>query len=66
MSSRDLTLLGYLLIASAGALLQILAWTGRTRVPTLGELLSSAMRSRPGRVGILTGWAWLGMHFFAR
>ena len=34
--------------------------------PALGELLTRAMRTRTGRVGILVAWAWIGLHFFAR
>jgi uncharacterized protein DUF6186 len=35
-------------------------------VPSFGELLTHAMRSRTGRVGVLVAWAWIGLHFFAR
>lgn len=66
MSSHDLTIAGYLLMASVGVIIQALAYTGRTRVPTLGTLLHVVMRTRSGRVGVVTGWAWLGMHFFVR
>jgi hypothetical protein len=37
-----------------------------SRVPPIGEVLSRAMRTRTGRVGMLVAWAWLGLHFFAR
>jgi hypothetical protein len=29
-------------------------------------LLRRVMRTRSGRVGVLVGWAWLGVHFLAR
>lgn len=29
-------------------------------------LLSSAMASRPGRVGVVVGWVWVGFHFMVR
>jgi hypothetical protein len=29
-------------------------------------VLTRAMRTRTGRVGVLVAWAWLGLHFFAR
>ena len=38
----------------------------RVPVPALGDLLTRAMRTRTGRVGVLVAWAWIGLHFFAR
>jgi hypothetical protein len=37
-----------------------------SRIPSLGELLTSVMRTRSGRVGVIAGWAWIGLHLFAR
>jgi hypothetical protein len=45
--------------------LQVLATRTRAPVPSLGELLTRAMRTRTGRVGVLVAWAWIGLHFFA-
>jgi len=47
-------------------LLQVLATRTRVPVPALGDLLTRAMRTRTGRVGVLVAWAWIGLHFFAR
>ncbi|HZP90565.1 MAG TPA: DUF6186 family protein [Actinomycetota bacterium] len=66
MSSRAVTLAGYLLIAGTGVVMQLLAWRGHLRIPTFGQLMSRIMRTRAGRVGVMAGWAWLGLHFFAR
>jgi Family of unknown function (DUF6186) len=66
MSSHDVTIAGYLLVAAGIVALQVVAARTRAPVPSLGELLSRAMRSRTGRVGILVAWAWIGLHFFAR
>jgi Family of unknown function (DUF6186) len=66
MSSHDVTIAGYLVVAAGIVALQVLAATDRAPVPSLGELLTRAMRSRTGRVGILVAWAWIGLHFFAR
>lgn len=66
MSSHDFTIAGYVLMAAIGTAIQLLAYGGRTPIPTLGALLSRVMRTRSGRVGVVTGWAWLGMHFFVR
>jgi hypothetical protein len=66
MSSHDVTIAGYLVAVAGIVLLQVLgAWT-RVPVPSLGDLLTRAMRSRTGRVGMLVAWAWIGLHFFAR
>ena len=64
MNSHDATLAGYTLFALAGVGLQLLSY--RTRIPSLGTVLTRIMRTRSGRVGVVAGWAWLGLHFFAR
>jgi len=66
MSSRDLTIIGYLGVLAAGITLQVLAIRSPGRLPSLGRILSHAMQSRTGRVGIIVAWAWIGLHFFAR
>jgi len=32
----------------------------------LGTVLGRVMRTRSGRVGVIAGWVWLGLHFLAR
>jgi hypothetical protein len=66
MSTHAITVTGYLVIALAGAALEWLARRGSGRVPRFSEVLSRATRTRAGRVGVMAGWAWLGLHFFAR
>jgi hypothetical protein len=66
MNTHDLTVAVYLLIGLGGLALELAAWSGRTRVPPLGDVLADVMRTRPGRVGVVAGWAWLGLHFFVR
>jgi len=66
MSSHTITVTGYLLVVAAVAALQVVALTHRTSIPTLGAVLSRLMQSRSGRVGVLAGWAWIGLHFFVR
>lgn len=65
MSSHDVTIAGYFVVAAGIVALQVLA-ARTSAVPSLGDLLTRAMRSRTGRVGILVAWAWIGLHFFAR
>ena len=65
MSARDVTLLGYLLIVLFGLGVQ-LAGVNRVRgVAPIGVVLARVMRSRPGRLGLLVVWAWVGLHLFA-
>lgn len=66
MSSHDLTVAVYASIGLVGLGLELAAWSGRTRIPPLGDVLAWAMRRRSGRVGVVAGWAWLGLHFFVR
>jgi hypothetical protein len=66
VSSRDLTITGYLLIVAAAVGLQLLSAREGSRIPPLGAVLGRLMRSRSGRVGVMAAWAWLGIHFFAR
>ena len=66
MNSHDVTVLGYALAVVACVGLQLLSLWPRSRVPSFTALVRRAMRGRPGRVGVITAWAWLGLHFFAR
>ena len=66
MNSHDITVLGYGLFALAMLVLQGLSLRRRSRIPSLGTVFSRVMRTRSGRVGVMAGWAWLGLHFFAR
>ncbi len=66
MKAHDMTVAGYVLIVAAGVGLQLVARGGRTRIPSLRVMLARVMRTRSGRVGVVAGWAWLGLHFFAR
>jgi hypothetical protein len=66
MTWRGVTIAGYLLIVAGIVLLQLLATRTEVAVPSFGELLTRAMRSRTGRVGVLVAWAWIGLHFFAK
>ena len=66
MNSHEITIAGYLAVLGGIVLLQVLATRTRVPVPALGDLLTRAMRTRTGRVGVLVAWAWVGLHFFAR
>jgi hypothetical protein len=66
MSSHDVTLSVYALIVLVGVVLQALGTRPGSRIPPLGLVFSRVMRTRSGRVGVVAGWAWLGLHFFVR
>lgn len=66
MSSRTITEAGFLAFVVVLALLEVVARRPGSRVPRLAVAVSRLMRTRSGRVGVIAGWAWLGLHFFAR
>ena len=66
MRSHEVTIAGYQVVLAGIVVLQVLATRTRARVPSLGDLLTRAMRSRTGRVGVLVAWAWIGLHYFAK
>ncbi len=66
MTSRTVTILGFVLIALGAVALQIWSARPETRVASLGELLGHLMGTRTGRIGVLLSWWWLGWHFIAR
>ena len=66
MSSHSLTIAGYLLCVMAAFVLQLLSYRDDFPVQPFGVVISRIMHTRTGRVGMAIGWAWLGLHFFAR
>lgn len=65
MSSHAVTLWGYLALVMAGAVVELAARRRGSRVPTLGVVLGRIMSTRTGRLAVMAGWAWIGLHFFA-
>ncbi len=66
MSSRALTITAYVLFVLFGLALQWRSSSPRSRIPPLRTVVQRVLRTRSGRVGVMAGWAWLGLHFFAR
>jgi hypothetical protein len=66
MNSHDVTVLGFAIILAGLLGTEVTARTGRSQVPTFSQVVTRVMRTRTGRVGILVGWAFLGLHFFAK
>jgi len=66
MTSHDVTVAVYGLVALTGVGLDLRSRSSGSAIPSLAAVFSRVMSSRSGRVGILAGWVWLGLHFFAR
>ena len=66
MSSRAFTILVYGLLALAGVAVELLSRRSGSRIPSIRHVARRVMATKSGRVGVLAGWAWLGLHFFAR
>ena len=64
MNSHDAAMVIYALIACAGIVVQLIS--RRTDVPSFGVVLTRIMHTRSGRIGVMAGWMWLGLHYFAR
>jgi hypothetical protein len=65
MSGGTVTVLGLLVLAAAGAVLELVARRRRDQ-PSAAQAIGAAMRTTPGRAAILATWLWLGIHFLAR
>jgi len=66
MSSHSWTVVAYGAIVAAAVGLQLASRRPDSPIPSLGNVFRRVMRTRSGRVGVVAGWAWLGLHFFAR
>jgi len=66
VSTRAVTIIGFVAVIAALVTLEILGRRKIARIPTLSEWLGCVMRPRAGRAIILAGWLWLGWHYFAR
>ena len=65
MNWRVLTVSGYLVVLISAIALVVASHLPNSTIPTFGTLMSRIMRTRSGRIAVLVGWLWLGMHFFA-
>ena len=64
MTSHDISVMVYVVIGLTAVAVELVALSRPERVASLGRVLGRAMHTRTGRVGIVTGWVWLGLHFF--
>jgi hypothetical protein len=65
MSAHAVTICGYLILVVTGVSLELAARRPGSPVPSLWLLVGRIMSTRAGRVAVMTGWAWLGLHLFA-
>src|SRR5262249_19375540 len=66
MTWHAVTIAGYVLVVAGIVVLQLLASKTSVPVPSFGELLTRAMRSRTRRGGGLVAWGGVGLPFFAQ
>jgi hypothetical protein len=66
MSSRDITIAGYLVCLGIAIGMSLLARRPQSRLPTIGQVLARIMHSRTGRIAIVAWWAFLGFHLFSK
>ncbi len=66
MSSREVTIAGFVLFAVVGVTLELWSRRGDAALPSFGDVLSWIATTTPGRVGLMLVWWWAGWHFFAR
>ena len=66
MTSRAITIAGFVALALGGLTLQTMGRRATSPIPTFGQLLGWLMRSSPVRLAVLFAWWWVGWHFFTR
>ncbi len=64
MSSREITIAGFLVLGAVMVTLVAASWTGR--LPRFGEVVDLLGARRSGRVLVVLAWWWLGWHFLVR
>jgi hypothetical protein len=66
VSSHAVTVVVYATIVLAAVVLQLVSRRQGSAIPSLPNVFRRVMSTKSGRVGVVAGWAWLGLHFFAR
>jgi len=66
MTSREITVLIWVLLGLLMLVLQVASRFEGSRIPSFGAVITRAMRTSTGRVGVLAGWLWVGLHYFSR
>lgn len=66
MTTRELTIAAFAVLAVAALALYVAGRTHRLGLVPLGEVIDAARSSLPGRLAVAIGWGWLGWHLLAR
>jgi Family of unknown function (DUF6186) len=66
VTSREITIAIWIVIAAAAVVLEVLAHVSRRLIDHPGAVARLATRPALGRVVISLAWMWLGWHVFAR
>ena len=66
MSSRELTVTGFLVLAVVALVPYLLGHARRWGLTPLGDVTDAIRTSRAGRVALALCWAWVGWHLLAR
>lgn len=64
MSSRDVTITGYVVLAVAMLVLLVAGWSGQ--LARVGDVVDALLARRATRLLLVFVWAWLGWHFLVR
>ncbi|HEX6578222.1 MAG TPA: DUF6186 family protein [Jiangellaceae bacterium] len=64
MSTRDVTIGGFIVLGVVTVTLVAASWAGR--LPRFGEVVDLLMARRAWRVLVVLIWWWLGWHFLVR
>ncbi len=66
MSTRELTIAGFLVLAVAALGLYLLGRARRLGLAPLGDVTDTIRASTAGRFALASAWAWVGWHLLAR
>jgi hypothetical protein len=66
MSSRELTIAGFLVLAVVALGLYLLGRARRLDLAPLGDVMEAIRTSKAGRLALALSWAWVGWHALAR
>lgn len=60
---RAITISVFIAIALAMVIVEFLARRPGSPMASFGDLVGTAVRSRPAQFGFVLAWWWLGVHF---
>lgn len=66
MSTRELTITGFLVLAAVAVGLSLLGRTRRLGLAPFGDATEAIRTSTAGRFALAVTWAWVGWHLLAR